>query len=263
LVRNKRLTTVIIREPEAWEHLTDFSFDVLLTNPPFDGEIRDQGILSHYELARKGRGMAARPEAKVERDVLFIERCLQLLKPGGRMAIVLPQGKFNNATLAYIREWVLRHARLLAVVGLHPNTFKPHTGTKTSILFLQKYTAEERMAISAAEANVRLQCPDYKRMLNKLVFMCPAGEDLVEEDLPGEVTELLHEWFDTTEGQVEENSGASETEAGSDSSGPDIEALEAERAEWEKAAANLQAAFEEAKKAKDKEKTENTQSSTA
>src|SRR5262250_3611366 len=81
------------------------------------------------ELARRGRGRHERPEAKVERDVLFIERCLQLLKPGGRMAIVLPQGKFNNATLAYIREWILRHARLLAVVGLHPNTFKPHTGT--------------------------------------------------------------------------------------------------------------------------------------
>jgi type I restriction enzyme M protein len=253
LTRSKKPTPGVISEPEAWEHLTDFSFDVLLTNPPFAGEIRDQGILSRYELARKGRGASARPEAKVERDVLFIERCLQLLKSGGRMAIVLPQGKFNNATLAYIREWILRRARLLAVVGLHPNTFKPHTGTKTSILFLQKYTEDERMKISAVEANVRLKCPDYGAVLRKLIATCPEGEDLAEEDLPEEVTELLHEWFGTSEeGEAETEAG--QTEVGVGESEPDIEALEAERAEWEKTVTNLQISLEEVKKAKDKEK---------
>jgi type I restriction enzyme M protein len=55
------------------------------------------------------------------------------------MAIVLPQGVFNNLTMAYIREWILKKARILAVIGLHENTFKPHTGTKTSVLFLQKW----------------------------------------------------------------------------------------------------------------------------
>lgn len=53
LIRSKKPTPGVIREPEAWEHLADFSFDVLLTNPPFAGEIRDQGILSRYELARR------------------------------------------------------------------------------------------------------------------------------------------------------------------------------------------------------------------
>ena len=80
-------------------------------------------------------------QPKEERDVLFIERILKMLKPGGRAAIVLPQGKLNNSSLAFIREWILKKARLLAVVGLHPNTFKPHTGTKTSVLFVQKYLA--------------------------------------------------------------------------------------------------------------------------
>ena len=51
--------------------------------------------------------------------MLFIERVLKMLKPGGRAAIVLPQGKFNNSSLAFIREWILKKARLLAVVGLH------------------------------------------------------------------------------------------------------------------------------------------------
>ncbi|CAG8667847.1 1358_t:CDS:2, partial [Ambispora gerdemannii] len=55
------------------------------------------------------------------------------------MAIVLPQGRFNNSTDEEIRKFIAARARIIAVVGLHPNTFKPHTGTKTSILFLQKW----------------------------------------------------------------------------------------------------------------------------
>ena len=55
------------------------------------------------------------------------------------MAIVLPQGRFNNATDKFIREYIAERCRILAVVGLHPNTFKPHTGTKTSVLFVQKW----------------------------------------------------------------------------------------------------------------------------
>lgn len=65
-----------------------------------------------------------------------------MLKPGGRMAIVLPQGRFNNASDLYIRKYIAEHARILAVVGLHQNVFKPHTGTKTSVLFVQKWDKE-------------------------------------------------------------------------------------------------------------------------
>jgi len=68
-----------------------------------------------------------------------VERNLQFLRPGGRMAIVLPQGRLNNTTDKYIRDFVADKARILAVVGLQGNTFKPHTGTKTSVLFLQKW----------------------------------------------------------------------------------------------------------------------------
>jgi type I restriction enzyme M protein len=254
LIRSARPTPGVIREPEAWEHLTDFSFDVLLTNPPFAGEIRDQGILSHYELARKGRGRHERPEAKVERDVLFIERCLQLLKPGGRMAIVLPQGKFNNATLAYIREWILRHARLLAVVGLHPHTFKPHTGTKTSILFIQKYTDDELSHIIRVKDQVELRSPNYRSALRKLVENCPGNKDLSEEDLPAEVSELLHESFDISEEQGLVDDEAESKNGEVSGSEPDVETLEVERAEWEKTVDNLSLSLEEAKKEKTKDK---------
>lgn len=113
-----------------------FLFDVLMANPPFAGDIKESRIIHQYELGFKPNGKA---QSKVGRDILFIERNLDFLKPGGRMAIVLPQGRFNNTSDKYIREFIAKEARILAVVGLHPNTFKPHTGTKTSILFLQKW----------------------------------------------------------------------------------------------------------------------------
>ncbi|MHB2150143.1 N-6 DNA methylase [Calditrichota bacterium LG25] len=113
-----------------------FLFDVLMANPPFAGDIKESRIIHQYELGFKPNGKA---QSKVGRDILFIERNLDFLKPGGRMAIVLPQGRFNNTSDKYIREFIAKEARILAVVGLHPNTFKRHTSTKTSILFLQKW----------------------------------------------------------------------------------------------------------------------------
>ena len=91
----------------------------------------------------KSVGIFSLSNAKVGRDILFIERNLDMLKPGGRMAIVLPQGRFNNSSDRYIREFIADKARILAVVGLHQNVFKPHTGTKTSVLFLQKWGGDD------------------------------------------------------------------------------------------------------------------------
>lgn len=122
-------------EEENKKIFKNFNFDVLLTNPPFAGEIKDQGLLRQYEFGRK-RGKLVN---KIERHILFIERTLDMVKPGGRMAIVLPQGVLNNTNMEYVREFLFDKARILAVVGLHGNTFKPHTGTKTSVLFLQKW----------------------------------------------------------------------------------------------------------------------------
>lgn len=113
-----------------------FNFDILMANPPFAGDIKESRILHQYELGFKAGGKA---QSKVGRDILFIERNLDFIKSGGRMAIVLPQGRFNNISDKHIREFIAQHGRILAVVGLHGNTFKPHTGTKTSVLFVQKW----------------------------------------------------------------------------------------------------------------------------
>jgi len=114
----------------------EFNFDILMANPPFAGDIKESRIIHKYDLGYNAKN---KPKSKVGRDILFIERNLNFLKPGGRMAIVLPQGRFNNTSDKAIREYIAERARILAVVGLHVNTFKPHTGTKTSVLFVQKW----------------------------------------------------------------------------------------------------------------------------
>lgn len=123
-------------QPKGSNDFSKFNFDLVMANPPFAGDIKEQTILSHYELAKNDKG---KWQKKVGRDILFIERNLNFLKPGGRMAVVLPQGRFNNASDKYIRDYIAKRCRILAVVGLHGNVFKPHTGTKTSVLFVQKW----------------------------------------------------------------------------------------------------------------------------
>ena len=133
-----------------------------MTNPPFAGKISGKTQLSAYDLyelaltgaikededeeegenSGENTGKKAKSKRKVtgmKRDILFLERCLDVLRPGGRMAIVLPQGNLNNLGTRGLRTYIGERARLLAVVGLHINTFKPFTNTKTSVLFLQKW----------------------------------------------------------------------------------------------------------------------------
>lgn len=117
-----------------------FNFDILITNPPFAGTVKERPILKLYNLAEK-KGKLVK---KIGRHILFLERSIQFIRPGGRMAIVLPRGLFNSPTSEYIRKYLLKEARIIGVIDLHENTFKPHTGTKTSILFLQKYSETER-----------------------------------------------------------------------------------------------------------------------
>jgi type I restriction enzyme M protein len=88
------------------------------------------------------RKVKIKNQNNVGRDILFIERNLSFLKPGGRMAIVLPQGRFNNSSDKDIREYISASCRILAVIGLHGNVFKPHTGTKTSVLLVQKWNED-------------------------------------------------------------------------------------------------------------------------
>ncbi len=206
-LRKEKLTAAKIPENEtfkddekAWEYFDELKFDVILANPPFAGEMKDRKMLARYELARPALKRAGDDKApKEERDVLFIERILKMLKPGGRAAIVLPQGKFNNSSLAFIREWILKKARLLAVVGLHPNTFKPHTGTKTSVIFVQKYTVEQLADIAQVQQTVASACPDYAAEIRALLGQHPNDADVPDEAIPEAIADLLAETFSEPE----------------------------------------------------------------
>jgi type I restriction enzyme M protein len=214
-LRQAKLTTKKIPDSEilkdddrAWEYFDELKFDVILANPPFAGEMKDRNMLVHYELAKLAlRRAGDDKQPKEERDVLFIERIIKMLKPGGRAAIVLPQGKFNNSSLAFIREWILKRARLLAVVGLHPNTFKPHTGTKTSVLFVQKYTQAQIDQIAKVHDQVAGACPAYENDIKALLITYRAEGDVPEEAIPEAIAELILERFSEaeTETTIEEN----------------------------------------------------------
>jgi len=122
------------------EKFRELNFHILMTNPPFAGDIKEGWLKALYKIVPESK---KKFDSAIDRHILFIERALDMIKPGGRLAIVLPQGVFNNTNDRYIREFVMKKARILAVIGLHGNSFKPHTGTKTSLLFLRKWKEEE------------------------------------------------------------------------------------------------------------------------
>lgn len=122
-------------ESKPWGAWHQLQCDVLLTNPPFAGEIDDPSVIAAYESQR---AHGASKKGAVGREHLFVERAVNLLAPGGRMAIVVPQGVLANSTAAYLRKWVMSRCRVLAVAGLHPYAFLPYTGVKTAVLFLER-----------------------------------------------------------------------------------------------------------------------------
>jgi type I restriction enzyme M protein len=131
--------------------------DVIFANPPFGTEITidDPRILGQFEVgtvwSQDGQKFTPRQSKDEKRvlqssqppEILFVERCLQFLKPGGRMAIVLPNGLLNNPGLAYFRYCILAQAQLLAVVDMHRDLFQPRNDTQTSMVLLRKWNTGE------------------------------------------------------------------------------------------------------------------------
>ncbi|WP_334000430.1 N-6 DNA methylase [Burkholderia gladioli] len=149
--------------------------DLIFTNPPFGSKIPvdDPAILEKFDLGHtwsydpesdmwtKGDGI----QKSQPPEVLFIERCVKFLKPGvGRVAMVLPDGILGTPGQGYVREWILTHARVLASVDLHPDTFQPNVSVQTSVLVLERKTDEE-IALEQAAGRKR----DYS------VFMAVAN----------------------------------------------------------------------------------------
>ena len=138
--------------PDSWSSETrnniDFdTFDIIMTNPPFGIKIpiKDQELLKTYELGHKWSNNEFNQWIKTsdlhERQppqILFIERCLRLLKKGGKLGIVLPEGVFGNPRDRYIIDYLLKNFKILAIISCGHLAYMPHTHIKTSLLFVEK-----------------------------------------------------------------------------------------------------------------------------
>ena len=114
------------------------SFDVILTNPPFGSILTADAIrhLGMFELATGRNG--------VPLEILGLERCVQLLRPGGRLGIVLPDGIIANRNTAYVRDWILNQVKVRGIISLPVETFVPFGASiKTCILILRRWEAGE------------------------------------------------------------------------------------------------------------------------
>jgi type I restriction-modification system DNA methylase subunit len=141
------------------------------TNPPFGTKItvKDISILSAYELARTRQ--RASPGAILEDavkfsnrapDTLFIEQNVKLLKPGaGRLAIVVPYQILSGPQTHYVREWLLRHTDIIAVVDLPADTFQPHTGTKAGLLLVRRRKEPLRNLSEAKDHDIFMAMPRW------------------------------------------------------------------------------------------------------
>lgn len=106
------------------------SIDIIITNPPFGSDFSDKDSLDRYSV---GKDKSSR-----RRGVLFVERCLDILKPGGKLAIILDESILNGSTNSDIRELIFKKAIIEAIISLPDVTFLPYSSAKASILLLKK-----------------------------------------------------------------------------------------------------------------------------
>jgi type I restriction enzyme M protein len=133
------------------------SMDYVMTNPPFGTKIKVEGqdILEQYDLAHMWRQeggkwiMNGTLRVGMPPEILFIERCVQFLKPGtGKLGMIVPDGVLGNPDDEYIRYWIMSNCQVLGSVDLPVETFLPRTGTQTSVLFLRRKSEQEKLAES-------------------------------------------------------------------------------------------------------------------
>lgn len=209
------LAKVFNTTPENFRNAASIAlFDVIITNPPFGSKIPidDEHILRQFDLAHiwtldgDAWTMTDRLQASVPPEILFVERCTQFLKPGGRMGIVLPDSILGSPGIEYIRAWLIRNHKILASIDLHADTFQPHNGTQTSVLILQKKSPEE---IFAEERNGIIDYEIFMAQVEKVGHdkrgnatfkrdddgreILVDGEKIIDDET-AEVARIYHAW---------------------------------------------------------------------
>lgn len=217
----------------------DGRFNIILTNPPFGAHVestalvevpegkewneakkryageygqpyrdtvarveaaKGKPIASLFELTKRGNGDKPSSKlGKIKTELLFIERCLDLLQPGGRLGIVLPEGVFNNPSLGYVREFVEDRAFLRAVISLPPETFfSSGASVKASILFLQKFSDKEQKKFDKLKTDARTEietkhadeiAKETKRLEDAITTAKSAGDKNARKESEKELNE--------------------------------------------------------------------------
>ncbi|HEY9631228.1 MAG TPA: N-6 DNA methylase [Coleofasciculaceae cyanobacterium] len=187
---------------DAVEKVKLGSIDVLMTNPPFGADIpiTDPKILKQYDLAHIWARQSDDSFRKTDRiqnsvapEILFIERCVQWLKPGtGRMGIVLPDGILGNPGAEYIRWWILRETQVLASIDLPVEIFivDANVNILTSLLFLRRKAPDEKKQ-AEKPYDVFMAVAEkvgFDRRGNKLYKRKPSGEEIfISKQVPVQV----------------------------------------------------------------------------
>ena len=182
-----------ILSPGEWttaaaEKVGHGKFDIVLTNPPFGGKanIDDPHVLSRYELSRYD---STNPRTFLPAEQLFVEAALKFLKPGGRLAIVLPDSILNNPGLRFIRSWLLRRTRVIASVDLPKETFATSGGVPNPSLLVVKKLSNTDIRLAEANAldyEVFMAIPKtagIDKRGNPMYLRTPEGFEIQDDDL--------------------------------------------------------------------------------
>lgn len=169
------------RTRAGWNEL----YDVILTNPPFGTKIAimQEPILRDFVLAREWRFQDEKGQwepTSIQLDnqvpqVLFLELCIKMLRPGGRLGIVLPEGMFGNKHEAFLWDYVRSQGEIVGLLDCPRTTFQPGTDTKTNVLFFRR-GAPSRVAKKTAVA-VALTCGHDRRGRTQRVDGTPFPDD--------------------------------------------------------------------------------------
>lgn len=182
--------------------------DVIVMNPPFGAKLPiddtstleqyDLGHIWNYDTAADRWEMTEALHSSQPPERLFIERCVRLLKPGiGRMAIVLPDGILGSPGLGYVREWILRHCRILASIDLHGDAFEPRVHIQTSVLVLER-KADDLIAVERAAGQMN-DYPVFMALANHVGHDKRGNATYVRDRLGNEIVEESTERVTETE----------------------------------------------------------------
>lgn len=187
--------------PAEWHHTVQDSiklggFDVVITNPPFGAKIpiKGENLLSQFDLGHKWK--RNRSTGTVEKtsvlhedqapQILFLERCLQLLRKGGRLGIVLPESVLGNPSYNHLLTWLLARATLKAVITLPEALFKTSgksgTHTKVCALIVEKGTPRSNEDYDIFMADAKWCGHDSRG--NPTIRQGPDGKDALLDDVP-------------------------------------------------------------------------------